>query len=70
MKKEITIGEIVAVDYRAASLFKEAGIDFCNVGKQCIEQVCSQKGIDPTELTAKLEKLKSVPNTTTHNFID
>jgi hypothetical protein len=29
MKKELTIGEIVAFDYRAASVFKEAGIDFC-----------------------------------------
>jgi hypothetical protein len=24
MKKELTIGEIVAIDYRAASVFKEA----------------------------------------------
>jgi hypothetical protein len=29
MKKNITIGEIVTVDYRTASGFKEAGIDFC-----------------------------------------
>jgi iron-sulfur cluster repair protein YtfE (RIC family) len=29
MKKDITIGEIVAIDYRTASVFKEEGIDFC-----------------------------------------
>jgi hypothetical protein len=30
MKKDLTIGEIVAIDYRTASIFKEAGIDFCD----------------------------------------
>jgi iron-sulfur cluster repair protein YtfE (RIC family) len=34
MKKDITIGEIVAIDYRAASVFKEARIDFCCGGKK------------------------------------
>jgi iron-sulfur cluster repair protein YtfE (RIC family) len=29
MKKDITISEIVAIDYRTASVFKEVGIDFC-----------------------------------------
>jgi len=28
MKKDITIGEIVANDYRAAAVFKASGIDF------------------------------------------
>jgi iron-sulfur cluster repair protein YtfE (RIC family) len=33
MKKDISIGEIVARDFRAASAFKEAGIDFCCGGR-------------------------------------
>jgi len=65
-----TIGEIVAEDYRAAAIFKEAGIDFCCGGKKNIVETCAEKGIDRQELIEKLEKLESVPNTTTHNFND
>ena len=70
MKKNITIGEIVAIDYRAAAVFKAAGIDFCCGGKKSIDETCSEKGIDRDELVEKLEKLESTPNTTTHNFIE
>lgn len=70
MKKDITIGEIVAIDYRAAAVFKAAGIDFCCGGKKSIDETCSEKGIDRDELVEKLEKLESTPNTTTHNFIE
>ncbi len=31
MRKDITVGQIVAIDYRAAEIFKEAGIDFCDL---------------------------------------
>ena len=50
MKKEMTIGEIVANDFRAAAVFKEAGIDFCCGGKKNIDETCSAKGIDKQEL--------------------
>lgn len=66
--KAITIGEIVALDHRAASVFKDAGIDFCCGGKKTINQACSEKGIDVSQLSAKLQKLELSPNTTTHNF--
>lgn len=68
MKKDMTIGEIVANDFRAASVFKEAGIDFCCGGKKGIDEACVEKGIDRHDLTEKLKKLESTPNTTTHNF--
>lgn len=70
MKKDISIGEIVALDYRAASVFKEAGIDFCCGGKKSIDETCSEKRIDKSALIKKLENLESSPNTTTHNFIE
>ena len=66
--KNITIGEIVALDHRAASVFKDAGIDFCCGGKKSIEQACSEKGIDVSQLKGELIKLELTPNTTTHNF--
>lgn len=68
MKKEISIGEIVANDYRAAAVFKEAGIDYCCGGKQSIDEACCEKEIDRTDLISKLEMLESTPNTSTHNF--
>ena len=50
MKNDMTIGEIVALDYRAASVFKEAGIDFCCGGKKSLNETCSEKGINQNEL--------------------
>ena len=46
MKKDISIGEIVAMDFRAASIFKEAGIDFCCGGKMGLEEACKEKGAE------------------------
>lgn len=66
--KTSTIGEIVALDHRAASVFKEAGIDFCCGGKKSIEEACSEKSIDSSELMGKLKKLESTPDTSTLNF--
>ena len=68
MKKDMTIGEIVANDFRAAAIFKEAGIDFCCGGKKSIDDTCNEKSIDKTELIEKLKKLESTPDTSTHNF--
>jgi regulator of cell morphogenesis and NO signaling len=65
-----TIGEIVALDYRTASVFKEAGIDFCCGGKKNIEETCSEKGIDASELTEKLRMVGSFPDTSGLNFIE
>ena len=68
MKKDISIGEMVAMDFRAASVFKEAGIDFCCGGKMTIEEACNEKGIDRLELEKKLADLESAPADTVHNF--
>lgn len=40
---EKTIGEIVADNYRTASVFKEYNIDFCCKGNRTIEQVSEKK---------------------------
>lgn len=70
MNKDITIGEIVANDYRAAEIFKDAGIDFCCGGKKGVDETCSEKGINKDELIRKLEGLESTPRTATHNFME
>ncbi len=66
----LTVGEIVAKDFRAASVFKDAGIDFCCGGKKGFGETCSEKGIDDALLKEKLLALDSVPNSTTYNYID
>jgi regulator of cell morphogenesis and NO signaling len=74
MKEEdlniLTIGEIVARDFRAASVFKEAGIDFCCGGKKGFSETCSENGIDVTRLKERLRQLELEPNTTIHNYIE
>jgi regulator of cell morphogenesis and NO signaling len=58
-----TIGQIVAADYRAASIFKQAGIDFCCGGAKSLEKACTEKGINANKILAELNELElSSPN--------
>ena len=50
----MTIGEIVAEDYRRATIFKRFGIDFCCGGGKTVAETCEKKGISPTELEEAL----------------
>lgn len=36
--QNLSVGEIVANDFRTSSLFKNAGIDFCCGGKQSLSE--------------------------------
>lgn len=56
-KRELTIGQMVARDYRKAELFTKYGLDFCCGGKITVEQACKEKSIDPTPLLAELQLL-------------
>ena len=66
--KEIKIGEIVTQDFRAAEIFKNAGIDFCCGGNQSLEQACIEKNIDSTVLETELTKLEHTTVNAMHNF--
>lgn len=61
---KITVGEIVTADFRAAEVFKRAGIDFCCGGKKSLEQACTEKSLDPNLLVAELTKLDSMEERT------
>lgn len=52
--KESNIGKIVAENYRYASVFKAAGIDFCCNGNRSIADACEKKNINSDELMEKL----------------
>lgn len=67
---EPTIGEIVANDFRAASIFKEAGIDFCCGGNKSITEACREKGADEPDLIRQLDALTQTPVTGAMNFKD
>lgn len=49
------VGEIVASDYRKASIFRKYGIDFCCGGGKDIATVCKEKDLDPGQLINELE---------------
>lgn len=67
---QISIGEIVTMDFRAASIFKDAGIDFCCGGKKSLDEACREKNIDPANIENELEKLAALPADQSHNFKD
>lgn len=61
--KDIKIGDIVTQDFRAAEIFRNAGIDFCCGGNMSLEQACADKKLDVSDLESKLAELdKSVPD--------
>ncbi|MBK8567437.1 MAG: iron-sulfur cluster repair di-iron protein [Saprospiraceae bacterium] len=50
IRTDHTIGEIVAADYRTATVFKAHGIDFCCKGGRSVSEVCESKNLDPQVL--------------------
>lgn len=53
------IGELVAENYRYATVFKTAGIDFCCSGNRTIQEACERKRIGSDELLANLQSISS-----------
>jgi regulator of cell morphogenesis and NO signaling len=51
------IGELVAQDYRTASVFKKYGIDFCCQGTRTINDACKKKNIDEQSVVSDLNAL-------------
>jgi regulator of cell morphogenesis and NO signaling len=63
-----TVGEIVALDYRAASVFRNAGIDFCCGGSKSLIEACSEKNVDPANIKRELVTLQLQPDNGTHKY--
>lgn len=51
------IGELVAQDYRTATVFKDYGIDFCCKGNRSIAEACEDRNLDPGSLIQNLEQV-------------
>ncbi len=61
------IGELVAQDYRSASVFKKYGIDFCCQGNRTINDACIAKEID---INVVLSDLNAIGNVSSSAGID
>lgn len=56
------IGELVAKDYRTASVFKKYGIDFCCQGNRTINDACEAKEIDGKLVVSDLNAINELSN--------
>lgn len=68
--KTLNVGDIVTRDFRAAEIFKQAGIDFCCGGKQSLDEACKEKDLDVDFLEQELRNLSQSPASEAHNFKD
>ena len=66
--KTTTIGEIVAADYRTATLFSTLGIDFCCKGQETLENVCLAKQLDIDNIKSELTEIMSKNSDTSVDF--
>jgi len=53
-----TVGDIVATDFRTASVFEQFGIDFCCGGRRTLADACRTAGADPDGVVRALEALQ------------
>lgn len=65
---ESIIGELVANDYRTASVFKQHNIDFCCNGNRSIAEACEKKKIDSSNLIQQLENATSAGNASSADY--
>jgi regulator of cell morphogenesis and NO signaling len=63
-----TIGELVAEDYRSATVFEKYGIDFCCGGQQLLGAACREKGLDPDAIWREIEAAKGEPIKRSENY--
>lgn len=58
-----SVGEVVATDYRTATIFEKYGIDFCCKGHRSIDEACQTKHIMTEEVMRELKKHFSTDQT-------
>ena len=65
---ELTVGQIVAQDYRTAQVFKNHKIDFCCKGNRSLEEVAQKNKLDLEQLKQELEAVQGNDQGDTTNF--
>ena len=66
--KQSRIGDLVTQDFRAAEVFKKAGIDFCCGGSQSLEDACRDKKLVVAEIESELSKLENSEPGSSYKF--
>lgn len=66
--EEQLIGELVAQNYKAASIFKKYKIDFCCNGNRSISEACERKNINPETLLKELQEVLHEKSETSIDF--
>ena len=62
------IGDIVANDFRTASVFKHNHIDFCCGGKKSLETACFERGVDLVKMERELKDISADTSNVGHDF--
>lgn len=68
MEENQIIGELVAKDYRTASVFKKYSIDFCCQGNRTIEEACEKKNIDTKKVLEDLVAMMESKSESTTDY--
>lgn len=55
--EDATVGDIVALDYRAAGVLEQFGIDFCCGGRRSLADACAAAGADRDAVTRALDAI-------------
>jgi len=63
-----SVGEIVKLDFRAADVFSNYGIDFCCGGKISVAEACANAKTEESLVISALENLKNQTGTSVHDF--
>lgn len=63
-----TVGDLVAEDYRVATVFATHGIDFCCGGQISLAEICQDKGLDFVSVSNEIEAIKKSPIERGHNY--
>lgn len=67
---EESVGEIAAKDIKKVEVFRKFGIDFCCGGKKTLAEVCSEKGLDVTEVEKELNSTSNAAPQVNTNYND
>lgn len=62
------IGEMVAQNYKTASVFKKHNIDFCCQGNRTIQDACFHKNIDTNILLQEINNVLAIQNNTETDY--